>query len=226
MKETGMLFNGAMVRALLDGRKTQTRRIVKGQEFWGDAAINARPIDGGLWRIEGATQINPWLLDNSVTFVDVKSPFGQVGDRIWVRETFALSVIDPDGGPPEDAPENYDVIYREGDQPDGGWTDSAGNKISAPWKPSLHMPRWASRITLEITDVRIERLHDISEADSIAEGIELTLRGWKSTKYEHVFYTLPVMAFQDLWESTGGDWNANPWVWVIEFKQIKTGAAA
>lgn len=224
MKETGMLFKTEMVRALLDGRKTQTRRIVKGQEFWGDAAINARPIDGGLWRIEGATQINPKLHDNSVTFVDVKSPFGQAGDRIWVRETWQHSNYP--FGPYEDG---CDVFYRadflnDVHGPDGELSPEGRYRF---WNASIHMPRTASRILLEITDVRIERLHDISEADAIAEGA-------RAIECDHIRYSCEEIgcygdtakaALRGIWESTGGQWEPNQWVWVYEFKPLYTGAA-
>lgn len=239
MKETGMLFKTEMVRALLDGRKTQTRRIVKGQEFWGDAAINARPIDGGLWRIEGATQINPKLHDNSVTFVDVKSPFGQAGDRIWVRETWQHSNYP--FGPYEDG---CDVFYRadflnDVHGPDGELSPEGRYRF---WNASIHMPRTASRILLEITDVRIERLHDINEADAIAEGLAAITKDGKLFKHGipdldglpgrdnlgwpwHEWEVDPRKAFKKIWESTGGQWEPNQWVWVYEFKLMETGAA-
>ncbi|NDI85098.1 ASCH domain-containing protein [Undibacterium crateris] len=217
MNENPIAFIGEMVSAILDGRKTQTRRILKVQP----TVTESRLRELGAWNpdLTLSQHVNQaW----QAGFICVKCPLGEVGDQLWVQEDFALSVIDPDGGSPEDEPENYDVIYRDGDVPLGGWTDGAGNAIPAPWQGASNMPRWASRIRLEITDIRIERLNDISEADAIAEGLELTLRGWKSTKYQHVFYTPPIMAFQDLWGFTGGDWDANPWVWVISFKCVQS----
>lgn len=195
MRERPILFSAPMVRAILEGRKTQTRRVVK------DRHIDAAP----------PACFFQWLRENC--------PYGQPGDRLWVRETFALSVIDPDGLSPEDDPENYDVIYRaDPEQPGGGWADSDGNEIPAPWKPSIHMPRWASRIDLEITAVRVEHLHDITEADARAEGAKP--------------YLLPVHpdreslrhvdGFSQLWQSINGpdSWAANPWVWVVEFQRV------
>jgi hypothetical protein len=161
MKERPVLFSGPMVRALLDGSKTQTRRVCKPMNQWVEQACReVRMIDGAP---------HHFLKGASAPLEKLRSPYGQPGDHLWVRETFALSVIDPDGGSPQDEPENWDVIYRaDPDQPGGGWTDGEGNEIAAPWKPSIHMPRWASRILLEIVSVRVERLQAIGETDARA----------------------------------------------------------
>ncbi|EAA1244285.1 morphogenetic protein [Salmonella enterica subsp. enterica serovar Ohio] len=204
MKERGMIFNGEMVRAILDGRKTQTRRIMKVQ-----------PDEDGLAKV-----IDGPFVDTSGRIY--RCPFGVPGDRIWVRETFQGPLFDyeqmeayledsskfekpefcqyaADGKP---APEYYD----------------ADDNLRHGWRPSIHMPRWASRILLEITDVRVERLNNISECDAKSEGgpTECTLIG---DKY--------FPGFRSLWKSIYGEesWAANPWVWVIEFKRIEGGAA-
>lgn len=204
MKERPILMNAAMVAATLDGCKTQTRRLMKPQP--------TRWCNG--WQIPKVAATPEYNFEDSVI---KHCPYGKPGDRLYVRETFALSVVDPDGPPPEDDPDNYDVIYRSDETAISGWTNGKGKPIKPPWKPSIHMPRWASRIDLEITKVRAERLMVIDERDCYAEGItdadarrydaeEPTARG----------------AFKVLWESINGagSWDANPWVWVIEFKRI------
>jgi len=176
MKERPILFSGAMVRALLDGSKTQTRRAVKGA-----------PLD---WlEMYGFT---PEFVANSGNGM---CRYGQPGDRLFVRETWLKTNPFSDGG-------LHTYGYRA--------TDEA-EFPDAIWKPSIHMPRIASRITLEITSVRVERLQDISEADAQAEGV----------------YTDPACpaydAYQTLWDQINGpdSWAENPWVWVIEFKRVQ-----
>jgi hypothetical protein len=213
MKERPILFSAPMVRAILDGSKTQTRRAMKRQphEDWFPAhytELHAFDKDGELTpdKVVGWGAVNE---DGDQGYV---CPYGQPGDRLWVRETFALSVIDPDGGSPHDEPENYDVIYRaDPEQPGGGWRDADGNEIAAPWKPSIHMPRWASRILLEIVSVRVERLQDISDQDAMTEGVDAAAYG-KSHRY----------GYSRLWDEINGadSWDANPWVWVVEFKRV------
>ncbi|HBR3279570.1 hypothetical protein JQ762_21950 [Klebsiella pneumoniae] len=202
MKERGMIFNGEMVRALLDGRKTQTRRPIKWKQTR-FTEIGERE-DSSKW---------PWSEDaeHACDFWH-PCPFGAVGDRIWVRETWNKY-----GGL---------LTYRA----DHDWIDDMRKETvcTAKWVPSIHMPRWASRILLEITDVRVEQLNAISQEDAQAEGMELT--GWRPT------YSAPdsggeVMTpydnFAELWSSIYGadSWRANPWVWVIEFKRVEGGAA-
>ncbi|AXC64701.1 hypothetical protein LHY28_001611 [Salmonella enterica] len=216
MKERGMIFNAEMVNAILSGRKTQTRRPIK----WKQTRFTevAERDDGSLW---------PWAEDcergGDIWFT---CPFGEVGDRIWVRETF--SCIGNEDGHPVDANSNLcsredaQRIYRASAIQNPGnyglWTSPDGFDFEGSWTPSIHMPRWASRITLEITDVRVERLNNISECDAKAEGgpTECTLIG---DKY--------FPGFRSLWKSIYGEesWAANPWVWVIKFKRVEGGAA-
>lgn len=217
MKERGMIFNGEMVRAIIDGRKTQTRRPIKWKQTR-FTEIGERE-DGSKW---------PWSEDteHACDFWH-PCPFGAVGDRIWVRETFCPVDDTQYGG------EKW-VDYRatpryEASHP-AGW-DSAPNDAEAlKWRPSIHMPRWASRILLEITDVRVERLNAISEEDARAEGIidggclncgEPEPCGCANPEPD------ATDAFAYLWQSIYGQesWNANPWVWVISIKRVEGGAA-
>ncbi|MDK1845545.1 MULTISPECIES: hypothetical protein [unclassified Klebsiella] len=202
MKERGMIFNGEMVRALLSGRKTQTRRPIKWKQTR-FTEIGERE-DGSKW---------PWSEDaeHACDFWH-PCPFGAVGDRIWVRETWNKY-----GGL---------LTYRA----DHDWIDDMRKETvcTAKWVPSIHMPRWASRILLEITDVRVERLNSISQEDAQAEGLELT--GWRPTYSDPDSggeVMTPYDNFAQLWESIYGDesWKANPWVWVISFKRVEGGAA-
>ncbi|WP_345758247.1 morphogenetic protein [Klebsiella pneumoniae] len=201
MKERGMIFNGEMVRALLDGRKTQTRRPIKWKQTR-FTEIGERE-DGSKW---------PWSEDaeHACDFWH-PCPFGAVGDRIWVRETWARYNIDQN---------SHDIAYRATTPQD--WPEEGR------WRPSIHMPRWASRILLEITDVRVERLNAISQEDAQAEGLELT--GWRPTYSDPDSggeALTPYDNFAQLWESIYGEesWKANPWVWVISFKRVEGGAA-
>ena len=196
MKEKPILFSGPMVRAILDGRKTQTRRVVKPQP----AYVNSLGIP--FWP-GGKGPVDYRLC-----------PHGAEGDRLWVKETHRFDGIDQRIGVREKRIE--ELSYRADMEGDPSCDDCA-------WRPSIFMPRWASRITLEIVSVRVERLQDISEEDAIAEGVTVhmdavitaaTIPGVKGPAYLEYF---------DLWESINGpgSWDANPWVWVIEFKRIQ-----
>jgi hypothetical protein len=212
MKERPVIFNGEMVRAILEGRKTQTRRVMKVQpESPGfglryiSESLNNRDTGKYFWSQSDACGINK---PRSKPFV---CPFGQVGDRLWVRETYQGPLFN------FDQMEAYLEDTSKFERPefceyhaDGGMAPEyfdAEDNLRYGWKPSIHMPRWASRITLEITAVRVERLQDISEPDAIAEG---------GTKHFNIDW------FGPLWASIYGvdSWNANPWVWVIEFKRV------
>ena len=209
MKERGMIFNGEMVRALLDGRKTQTRRPIKWKQTR-FTEIGERE-DGSKW---------PWSEDaeHACDFWH-PCPFGAVGDRIWVRETFCPVDDTQYGG------EKW-VDYRatpryEASHP-AGWDCAPNDAEALKWHPSIHMPRWASRILLKITDVRVERLNSISDADAKAEGCCYGRGGGVPD-----FAVTPADHFPTLWASIYGDesWKANPWVWVISFKRVEGGAA-
>ncbi|MDV0622265.1 hypothetical protein RZO95_09840 [Klebsiella variicola subsp. variicola] len=224
MKERGMIFNGEMVRAILDGRKTQTRRPIKWKQTR-FTEIGERE-DGSKW---------PWSEDaeHACDFWH-PCPFGAVGDRIWVRETFQGPLFDYDlmdnyckDPTPFEKPEF--CVYKADGVPAPEFYD-ADDELHCCWRPSIHMPRWASRILLEITDVRVERLNAISEEDARAEGIidggclncgEPEPCGCANPEPD------ATDAFAYLWQSIYGqdNWNANPWVWVIEFKRVEGGAA-
>lgn len=244
MKERGMIFNGEMVRALLDGRKTQTRRIVKGADgavkFCKEWDINGEEIFVVLGE-KDHTGMNPVL-------GAISCPLGAVGDRIWVRETWGVvsHELDEDGRiqswtPDRPATAIHEMPFGNGyysghaiyaADGDFTWGDDDGYEDGRScWKPSIHMPRAASRILLEITAVRVERLNAISGEDATAEGVPTA--GSLLTDYPGTFLTpkgdfaTGKVAFQRLWESIYGDesWQANPWVWVIEFKRVQGGAA-
>lgn len=149
----------------------------------------------------------------------ISCPFGGVGDRIWVRETWARYNIDQN---------SHDIAYRA--------TTPADWPEEGRWRPSIHMPRWASRILLEITDVRVERLNVISEEDARAEGVGIAVwfaaKGvpeseWTSLGEQGAMQASHINKFATLWESIYGaeSWKANSWVWVIEFKRVEGGAA-
>lgn len=196
-KERPILFSGEMVRAILDGRKSQTRRVVKG--------------DWGLDREKTA-------LEARKRQVACECPYGQPGDRLWVRETCIISPKFFDGVKSD----SYTVFDRDGDgricqylasTPD---TDAARDyKLKVT--PSIHMPRWASRITLEITGVRVERLQDISEDDAVAEGRPRHTKPPESISTVEMFE----ISWNHLNEKRGYGWDANPWVWVIEFRRVE-----
>lgn len=222
MKERGMIFNGEMVRAILDGRKTQTRRPLKWKQTR-FTEIGERE-DGSNW---------PWSEDTEkVCDHWHPCPFGAVGDRIWVRETYQGPLFDYEHMESylEDSSkfEKPDFcIYRADGKPAPEFYDADDN-LHCGWRPSIHMPRWASRITLEITDVRVERLNGISETDAEAEGTNMEALFDSQDCYDciadHNMTGRPTAkgAFKYLWESIYGEenWQANPWVWVIEFKVV------
>ncbi|EAC0654436.1 hypothetical protein ABP79_18510 [Salmonella enterica subsp. enterica] len=212
MKERGMIFNAEMVRAILDGRKTQTRRPIKWKQTR-FTEIGERE-DGSNW---------PWSEDTEkVCDYWHPCPFGAVGDRIWVRETFGWQIRrDPVGGTGEFR------VYRATTPDAVRYQTASGEAAPMKWVPSIHMPRRASRITLEITDVRVERLNNISYDDAISEGIkqEWTCIDPGLGSYAHKNDVQDDC--ETLWKSIYGEesWAANPWVWVIEFKRIEGGAA-
>ncbi|HBW1512133.1 TPA: hypothetical protein MEH66_000462 [Klebsiella quasipneumoniae subsp. similipneumoniae] len=242
MTERGMIFNAEMVRAILDGRKTQTRRIIKWKQTR-FTEIGERE-DGSKW---------PWSEDaeHACDFWH-PCPFGAVGDRIWVRETWATlgnedgCCVDWEGNLCKGDERSAARIYRASCEQRPGdyglWSipddtywkpHTKEHKFEGAWRPSIHMPRWASRILLEITDVRVERLNAISEEEAEAEGIDMEALYDSQDCYDciagHNMTGRPTVtgAFKYLWESIYGEegWKSNPWVWVIEFKRVEGGAA-
>lgn len=252
MKERPVLFSAPMVRAILAGTKTQTRRVMKIQPEGGQRPLSEwsrglaaschdhnpdqAKLDAHSARLEG--RVFPFTT-NSGSLVSYPCPYGHPGDRLWVRETWKVMLHSPgyDNGLQESGGEDSEpgvatVAYDAGgemltvDFLEEIEDEQAARACKGKWKPSIHMPRWASRILLEITGVRVERLQDISTEDCIAEGIVRT------PLVHLVTYVVPGTpieklgaraAYQSLWESINGpgSWDANPWVWVVEFRIIK-----
>ncbi|WP_265453745.1 ASCH domain-containing protein [Citrobacter portucalensis] len=204
MTERGMIFNSEMVRAILDGRKTQTRRIIKLSHERG--MLN--PVIKGR---------NGEITSVSCRLAPLLCPYGQPGDRIWVRETFNGFWLDDDV-----IQEIKDGVSLASELCDYKADYSDGSKPAEGWTPSIHMPRWASRILLEITDVRVERLNAISQADAIAEGAPPSHPSIDCVSQEYGFPDFSRSWFGQTWQHIYGEesWQANSWVWVIEFKRI------
>ena len=201
MTERGMIFNSEMVRAILDGLKTQTRRPVK-------FPVHDKNLGCELAGNELAGELSAGNYLNGA--------FGKPGDRIWVRETFCPVDDTQYGG------EKW-VDYRatpkfEASHP-AGWDCAPNDAEALKWRPSIHMPRWASRILLEITGVRVERLQSITLGD-ICKEVGCGLYDFRPATYGF-------QVWEELWKSIYGaeSWNTNPWVWVIEFKRVEGGAA-
>ena len=232
IKERPILFSAPMVRAILEGRKTVTRRAVR-------AGFNPDDLEGTL----SASECRKLYRELPQHFgASYFCPCGQPGDRLWVRETFALlgnedgCCIDWQDNLVKGDERGAARIYRASCPPgDYGlnqipakaeWKpDTESMEYDGAWRPSIHMPRWASRILLEITDVRVERLHDITEEQARAEGVRLytdhaELGDWWHVEGIETYSADPRKSFELLWSSVGGDWGANPWVWVVEFKRV------
>ncbi|HCA7895008.1 TPA: hypothetical protein MX478_001765 [Pseudomonas aeruginosa] len=205
MKERPILFTGPMVRAILEGRKTVTRRVVSPQpDFLGsmvDPNTPFKTLDAGL-------------------HARITCPYGEPGDRLWVREAWAADA-QVDAIAPSDLSQGEPIWYPA----DLSVRQTGCSMISkGRVRPSIHMPRWASRILLEITAVRVERLQDISEEQALAEGV----RGEPCDHARQACADIGCWgdtakgAFGFLWESLNGEgsWAANPWVWVVEFKRV------
>jgi hypothetical protein len=222
VRERPILFSGPMVRAILDGTKTQTRRAMKHQPLWSDAH------NGWLWDRKGRGMTKPEgaKLDPPYGFTQPHwlpfCPYGAPGDRLWVREQHTIR-------PVESEPGEWESLARPviGYKADGGSQRVEGNRSTGVGifhgtvgvgRPSIHMKRWMSRLTLEITDVRVQRVQEISEADAIAEGV---------ASFESAPGTPEARAaFAVLWDSLnakrGYGWDANPWCWAISFRLLPT----
>ena len=198
-----IIFSGPMVRAILEGNKTQTRR-----------ALRSQPPD---WAT-GHDDVWPWVhftgadpFHGNPVMWTAKCPYGEPGNHLWVRETFAYYYAGPN------FTGNTGKVYYKAD---GDLSDRVKERdcVEPRWRPSIFMPRWASRITLEIISVRVERVQDISHEDALAEGIDpdapLNNYGTGSAHRD---------TFAELWDSInakrGYSWDSDSWVWVIEFKQ-------
>ena len=216
MTERPILFSGPMVRALLAGQKTQTRRIVKPQppvEAVSAGVISSgNPEANGLWSWLDSTDIE-WA---SQIGGDFRCPYGLPGDSLWGRETWQLHERFTDVGRvvyAATAGRSWTEAHQ--DIPIAKVGDCRAKPFQQGFRPSIHMPRWASRLTLDVTAVRVERLHDISEVDAEAEGVQepslVPILGafWSSRD-----------GYAKLWEHINGkgSWAANPWVWVVTFE--------
>lgn len=260
MRERPILFSAPMVRAILDGRKTQTRRIVQSpartMQREGMRVIQYRPPGDPWYRDHVWSMRNRGGVWGDYTDEEFRAlcPYGVPGDRLWVRETFwAKHDTDSDGYRTIDCgpclhvgaelhpgiqyvatPENPECPTEPGDwweEPPDGWDGKSdyvgqGHQAWIPWTepfskhPSIHMPRWASRLTLEITEVRVERLQGISGDDILAEGVGHPIG--TELRYGHVTEAWNRARFRSLWESINGAgaWDANPWVWVVGFRRV------
>lgn len=227
MTERPIIFNTEMVKAILEGRKTQTRRVIKpGKYLQSQANVYGQCSDGSFFGLGFRWQeIDEQDVAGNLGAAGENGfhcPYGKPGDRLWVREKFM--VYDE---------EDKIVVYH----------DDVPNPEEWRWKPSIHMPRWASRINLVIKDVRVERVQDITQDDAYAEGIECDI--WDqcavTRNYEtkdqwfqmwdegQSFYVpterLDIESFRTLWDSInakrGYGWDVNPWVWVIDFEVTK-----
>jgi hypothetical protein len=236
--ETGemkpILFSAEMVRAILDGRKTQTRRKMEVQPY-PDSIVTVEHFHPTVIDRHGDMQPGKEIFGAHWDDGEygLRCPYGAPGDALWVRETWCAHW----GAPPYDAPQSYRIVtgdelppikQENGDlyQPVPSdimtvWYGAQGDKpFHIKWRPSIHMPRWASRITLRITDIRVERLQDISLADAKAEGCESPLTGAEAPAAgPGVFLADERTSFAILCGS--GAWKANPWVWVVSFERVK-----
>jgi len=229
MKETPIIFNGEMVRALLNGHKSQTRRIIKPQPAtWNAGSIFKKAYPGLNFQLE----TGEWVI----------CPYGVVGDQLWVRETWR--VVGWHEGEPmniefkdksrmcenstgdefnyEDWCEKIWIQCAEDSEKAGielvdDFYDWGDKEIATRWRPSIHMPRWASRIQLEITDIRVERLNKITAQDAMSEGVCIF------ENFSAANARKPVVEFKTLWQSIHGpcSWEVNPYVWRIEFEVMK-----
>jgi len=225
VKERPILFSGPLVRAILEGRKTVTRRLVKPLPQYIGGAGGEDDASNWGWETEcGAFVVmggdfKPYQGDDyshvSTSYL-ANCPHGAPGDRLWVRETFALDEHFDEWSPRGTAGLGPNVWYRSDPGHSELSTDDRGK-----WRPSIHMPRWASRIDLEIVSVRAERLQNITDEDVTREGIV-----WDEGECPPYLGTIARARFAHLWDSInakrpGASWADNPWVWRIEFRRVR-----
>jgi hypothetical protein len=209
MTDKPIIFSAPMVRALLDGRKTQTRRVLKPQPS-AEHYLSSSMVEG----------ISAIFRNTHTGYrQDVPLPYAP-GDRLWVRETWQRAwEADEDGNPA--TPEQ--TYYRADGEPFGAWEGADGEVHDAmPWRPSIHMPRWASRITLLVTDVRVQRVQDISEEDTLAEGLLPFDNGWAADSEGRCWHPTARGSFSHLWDMVYGvdAWDRNDWVAAYTFERL------
>lgn len=239
VKERPIIFSGEMVKAILDGKKTMTRRAVKTQPRDECTEIATSACFGHVeYRSTSEDRQTQSIL------AKIKCPYGKIGDRLWVRETWA-----PVNSCGESAlaykADNEIICLSENEEfldeygtlnytdprlakyAFADWADDLVNGVEGAWKSPITMPRWASRILLEITDIRVERLNDISGADAVKEGIVSMTQSypWQDEHSLSSPISYEVRLFTKLWNDInakkGNPWSSNPWVWVVEFKVVE-----
>ena len=234
MADRPILFSAPMVRALLNGSKTQTRRILKPQPFadgFYEGDIDCTFVPAPASNLSAYARFGAAAVGGGAVRTETFTPRFTAGDRLWVREAHALlprtayrgSIGTGTIAQREHPTDGYTAaVFREG-------FDRSGRP---QWRPSIHMPRWASRLTLTVTDVRVERLQDISEADAQAEGVERVSDGWRDYQMRSTqCCAWPKTSFLTLWNSINGinSWSANPWVaaytFKVEHRNIDAGAS-
>ena len=219
MKERPILFSGSMVRAILSGAKTQTRRVVKIPPHIAHGELSLTRMQDSY--PDGTRPI--WGDDYEPNLFSTRNRFGRMGDWLWVRETWNVVPVGRPAplcgtdGIPKSLPDGWGVMYQA--------SGDCCTKLVG-WRPSIHMPRWASRITLEIVSVRVERLNEITEEDAKAEGLDIVSDGGARCGIMGLpesWSDDPRVSYQALWESINGpgSWDANPYVWVIEFRRVE-----
>jgi hypothetical protein len=215
MKERPILFSGEMVRAILEGRKTMTRRVIKSNRNYGDFLL-IEQTDKTFWpyhSIDGES----FDATGNGDEIPIACPYGQPGDRLWVRETCFIH------NPPNDR-DPHGTVYYSADI-------GLGGKESKP-TPSIFMPRWASRILLEVTGIRVERVQDIGEQDAKAEGVYPEFEcddfaAFMEKRFDPAKESTYRLGFKHVWNKInakrGYGWDTNPWVWVVRFKRLDEG---
>ena len=221
MKEHPILFNTEMVKAVLDGRKIQTRRVLKPQQLGPERIVHFKDDQF----VCGSNSGKIGIFDPNI----YKCPYGQIGDRLWVRETWAQIDLRELFSNRLDS----QIVYKAGPHPFERELPHMWTEGKDKWKPSIHMKREYCRINLEITDIRIERVQDISEEDAKSEGsipgdvsmfddTEIQLLDYPHKKKDTPFKNGFSLLWDSINEKRGFGWDVNPWVWVVEFKLIKT----
>lgn len=245
MKERPILFSGPMIRAILKNEKVQTRRVCKQADFsrgmhigglWAKSVHPAR--DSGWIAWDGLYADRPEMAEQTKQLYQMgfQCPYGQSGDRLWVRETFVIESNHYTASATEYPPSFADgrPTHWHHDDEDGDWWEQCHYRATDPepalhyndfedphcrWRPSIFMPRWASRLNLEIVSIKVERVQDISEEDAWAEGV-----GDIARTLPYSGDDLGRVAFSGVWEGINGkrgySWESNPWVWAITFKRI------
>lgn len=211
--ERPIIFTEDNPRKILEGRKTETRRIMKPQPVYDPEFL-------GGWVLK-TTRADTSIQSFNEGMYPETCPFGRVGERLWVRESFAIGQK-LNGWTPEETPtvyyradpENEDLMWEH----ENGVTD-----FKVPWKPSIYMPRTACRMVLELTSVRVERLQDITEAGAKAEGVEVAPGNYPESGQSNSYRG----AFAFMWNEINlkrGSWSDNPWVWKIAFRRVRGNA--